>query len=108
MVFQEDNDGGHGSGSEENVARYYKDRWNIDYIDNWPPQSPDLNPIENIWRILKQRVKSHRPRTSQELRKAIEVEWERISIDEINDYILGSKHMRSRMQECCERQGNCT
>jgi hypothetical protein len=40
--------------------------------------SPDFNPIENVWRILKQRIK-HRnrpPRTMAELREAIQEEWD--------------------------------
>lgn len=48
---------------------------------NWPPQSPDLNPIENLGRIIKIRVKSrrHRARTVEELKVAIPEEWERLA-----------------------------
>jgi hypothetical protein len=48
FIFQEDNDGGHGTRSEENSARLYKDQINLDFIDDWPAFSPDLLPIENV------------------------------------------------------------
>lgn len=35
--------------------------WRETIID-WPPQSPDLSPIENIWNILKMRLKATQPR----------------------------------------------
>lgn len=39
---------------------------------DWPPYSPDLNPIENIWAIIKQHIASRMPRTDEELRDYIE------------------------------------
>ncbi len=27
----------------------------------WPPASPDLNPIENIWQIIKQQLRKYTP-----------------------------------------------
>ena len=41
----------------------------------WPPQSPDLNPIENLWHFLKMKVAKHRPMNKKELVKAIKHVW---------------------------------
>ncbi|KAE8218407.1 hypothetical protein CF326_g9174 [Tilletia indica] len=51
-----------------------------------PANSPDLNPIENIWAILKQRVRRWRPvpRTPDQLWEVIQQVWDGIDIDVID------------------------
>ena len=40
----------------------------------WPAQFPYLNPIENLWRLLKIRISYRRHRT-EEMKDAIKEEW---------------------------------
>ncbi len=44
----------------------------------WPSQSPDLNPIEHLWRDLKMAVHQRLPSNLTELERICEEEWQRI------------------------------
>ncbi|XDV12822.1 hypothetical protein PO909_001392 [Leuciscus waleckii] len=44
----------------------------------WPSQSPDLNPIENLCRELKVRISQRQPRNLKDLEKVCMEEWAKI------------------------------
>ncbi|GBM96729.1 hypothetical protein AVEN_104126-1 [Araneus ventricosus] len=46
-----------------------------------PPQSPDLNPIEHIWRELEVRVRKHDTKTKSELKTVMMEEWMNIDAE---------------------------
>ncbi len=54
-----------------------------------PAHSPDLNPIENMWSIIKSnlRRRSRIPTSEDELWEAIQQEWEAIPISTINKLV---------------------
>lgn len=68
--FQQDNDPKHKS---KLVQAWIKLK-GIDCLE-WPPYSPDLNPIENLWAHVKRRVEARNTKTLDELRRALEAEW---------------------------------
>jgi hypothetical protein len=47
----------------------------FEWFEKWPPCSPDLNLIENLWSIIKQRLAGKKCSTYEELASAVEGEW---------------------------------
>ncbi|KAH8588046.1 hypothetical protein B0O99DRAFT_457609, partial [Bisporella sp. PMI_857] len=58
---------------------------------DWPLSSFDLNPIENVWRILKQRLRNRNPHggwTLIELKDALQDVWDNeITVEDFNKHI---------------------
>ena len=44
----------------------------------WPPQSPDLNPIEMVWDELDHRVKGKQPTNAQHMWELLQDCWKTI------------------------------
>jgi len=88
----EDNSGIHMSKKSRAAAKKYKFR-NLPH----PPNSPDLNPIENVWAFLKYRLRSlkQRPKNLDELYEAADAIWRNIPQRFINDLMRG---MRKRLR----------
>jgi hypothetical protein len=69
--FQQDNAPQHTS----NLAKRWFHNHGVNLID-FPPYSPDLNPIENLWNILKARIEKRLARTREEVERVLKEEWE--------------------------------
>lgn len=74
---------------------------------NWPPRSPDLNPIEHLWDFLGRRIRSlpHYPRNLNELAASLQEIWNQIDQELIRRLIIS---MPRRCQDVITARGGNT
>ena len=84
FIFMQDNAPIHVSRS----TRAWLQRKNVPLLD-WPANSPDLNPMENLWGILVRRIyaENQQYHNVDELKKAIVAAWHTID-QEVLDNLL--------------------
>jgi len=87
-IFQHDNDPKHTAYNTKQWLLY-----NVPKQLHTPPQSPDLNPIEHLWGILKDAIKKRHISNREDLKIAFQEEWESIS-PTITRKLVESMHRR--------------
>lgn len=77
FIFQQDNDPKHTA----KVVKEFFEEKKITLLP-WPSQSPDLNPIENLWGIVKREISNSKPSNLKDLYNLVEKTWNNIKIDQ--------------------------
>ena len=72
---------------------------------DFPPKSPDLNAIENLFFYLARAVETHNPTTQEELENAIRIEWAKIPLNLLKNL---AHSMPKRCKEVIMHKGHKT
>ncbi len=104
-VFQQDNAKPHTAAITTAWLRSRRVR-----VLNWPACSPDLSLIENIWCIIKWKIRQRRPQTLQQMETYIRQEWDQIPTPKLQKLITSMPRCytmvnmpRSNYFETCSR-----
>jgi transposase len=96
--LQEDNDPKHTS----KLAKKWRAENGVQKID-WPAASPDINPIENVWHLLKMQLQKKNRRNYRSLVLAINREWRALPVELAGRLV---ETMKNRVSEVIERDGD--
>jgi transposase len=101
-IFMQDNAPAHRSRATQSLLNYL----GIRPIE-WPPYSPDLNPIEHVWKWMKDWIALNYPGelTRDTLREAVYAAWDAVPEDFLESLV---RSMPSRVRECYQRNGGIT
>lgn len=99
-IFQQDNAPCHAS----RTSRTWLQEHSIQVLD-WPAQSPDMSPIENLWWIIKRSISKRKPKSLDELKALIQEEWDKITPQQC-ERLVGN--MPARIRALLRANGRAT
>jgi transposase len=71
-------------------------RLHVNVLPDWPPRSPDLNPIETLWAILAREIAKRGATSVRELEAVTKEEWDNIPQSSVDELVLGfEKRLRA-------------
>lgn len=88
FVFQQDGATCHMAKSTMNWLQQKK----IPIVKDWPPQSPDLSIIENLWDMIGRKIEKNKYKNVKELWEGVKSAWYSITPAEIESLILSIPH----------------
>ena len=98
VVFQQDN------------ARPHVAQDTLDFLERegiqttpWPAYSPDLNPIENLWAIMKRHVRMQSPHSIPELEQILLSSWRQVVTQNLCNRLISS--MPTRLHNVIAHRG---
>jgi len=102
VVMQEDNAPWHTA----KIVRNYLRRLKIKIL-HWPPQSPDLSPIENLWRQIKLKIGKmrHKIKTVAQMEAALAELWPQIEGEAL---LKLNQTMKKRLRMVIKNKGGHT
>ena len=88
-IFQQDGAPAHRAGKTQKWCRsHFDDFW---AKDEWPGNSPDLSPIENLWSIVQEEMNKMAPATSEAtLIRNVRTAWSRITPETLDNLMTGN------------------
>src|SRR4029434_4783101 len=99
-IFQQDNAKPHAA----HISKAWLRKKRVRVLD-WPACSPDLSPIENVWRILKCKTLQRRPRAVAHLKTCLQEEWDKVT-PETFPHLVSS--VPKRLLSVVKKNGNIT